>query len=259
MQIRRPDARHRVLLTLVLSSLALACGDAGKGAATKGKADAKPPAEDPKVVVDTKEPAAAGATGGSDGPGTSAAAGGSAAPTGGADKGTAGDGAPTGGGTAAGSGGAGGSGGAASADEAGADETAGGTAGDAPDPKALLKEVQRRRTKDARAQEALTEAEAAGATPADLAKAANARGKALHASPERAKVFFELALDKDPKFAEPAFNLAKQAAVTGDLDEAKKWLKITHERKGKKLLKQIEYDQTWEILKDDPDVRALLK
>jgi hypothetical protein len=82
---------------------------------------------------------------------------------------------------------------------------------------------------------------------------------ALFADPERAKAFFELASEKDPKYADPAFNLAKQAAVVGELDEAKKWLTIVHERKGKKLLKQIDFDPMWEILKDDPDVRALLK
>jgi len=131
--------------------------------------------------------------------------------------------------------------------------------GGGPDIGALLKVVKRKRTKDKRALEVLAEAEEAGAEPKALAEAANARGQALYATPDRAKVFFEWAMDKDPKYALPAFNLAKQSAVLGELADAKKWLAETRERGGKKLLEQIEYDPQWEILKDDPDVRALLK
>lgn len=127
------------------------------------------------------------------------------------------------------------------------------------DPKALLTEAKSKKTKDDRALAALAEAEAAGAEPKDLAKAANARGLALHATPDRAKQFFQWALDKDPKAADPAFNLAKQAVVTGELDETKKWLEETKKRGGKKLLAQVEYDPMWEIVKDDPDVKALLQ
>ena len=46
----------------------------------------------------------------------------------------------------------------------------------------------------------------------------------------------------------------------GELEDAKKWLSETRKRKrGKRLLQQIDFDPMWEILKDDPDVRALLK
>ena len=119
--------------------------------------------------------------------------------------------------------------------------------------------VKSKKTKDDRALAALGEAEAAGAEAKDLAKAANARGLALHATPDRAKTFFQWALDKDPKAADPAFNLAKQAAVLGEVDETKKWLTETKNRGGKKLIAQIEYDPMWEIVKDDPDVKALLQ
>jgi hypothetical protein len=148
------------------------------------------------------------------------------------------------------------------ADPAEGDE-AGGSGGDdakaAADPKTLLTEVKSKKTKDDRALAALGEAEAAGAEAKDLAKAANARGLALHATPDRAKTFFQWALDKDPKAADPAFNLAKQAAVLGEVDETKKWLTETKNRGGKKLIAQIEYDPMWEIVKDDPDVKALLQ
>ncbi len=105
----------------------------------------------------------------------------------------------------------------------------------------------------------MAELEAAEVETIDIAKALTSRGKALHSSPERAKALYELALEKDPKYPDPAFELAKQAAMLGELDEAKTWLKTVKERKGKKLLRQIDFDPMWEILKDDPEVRALLK
>lgn len=123
----------------------------------------------------------------------------------------------------------------------------------------LLKEAKSKRTKDDRALAALAEAEKAGATPTDLAKAANARGLALHASPERAKTFFEWAAEKDPKYADPVFNIAKQFAMLGDVPMVKEYLTKTRERGGKRLLRQIEFDPMWEIVKDDPEVRKLLK
>lgn len=135
-----------------------------------------------------------------------------------------------------------------------------GEAGDAaPDPKALLGEARSKKTSDERAKEALQQAEEAGAKPRELAKAANARGEALHATPERAAEFFTWAADKDPKYPEPVFNLAKQAAVSGDVAEVKKRLTEVKARKGNKLLQQIEFDPMWEIVKDDPEVRALLE
>ena len=69
----------------------------------------------------------------------------------------------------------------------------------------------------------LAEAEEAGAEALDLAKAANARGEALFATPDRAKAFFEWAHEKDPSYPVPAFNLAKQAATLGELDEAARY------------------------------------
>ena len=65
--------------------------------------------------------------------------------------------------------------------------------------------------------------------------------------------------EKDETYADPVFRLAKQKAVTGDVDDVVKLLKQVAERKGgKKLLEQIDFDPTWDIVKDDPEVRALL-
>ena len=124
---------------------------------------------------------------------------------------------------------------------------------------ALVAEIKQPKTSDARALAALAEAEKAGAKVANLAKVAHARGLALHDHPERAKVFFEWAADKAPKYPEPTFNLAKQAAVAGDVPEVRRYLKQTHERGGHQLLQQIDFDPMWEIVKDDPEVRELLK
>jgi hypothetical protein len=126
----------------------------------------------------------------------------------------------------------------------------------APDPATLIAEVKNKKTKDDRALTALTEAETAGAKPKDLARAAKARGDALFDTPDRAKPFFEWANEKDPKYPDAAFALAKQAVVLGELEETKKWLKIVHERKGKKLLQQLAFDPMWEIVKDDPEVKG---
>jgi hypothetical protein len=126
------------------------------------------------------------------------------------------------------------------------------------DPKALITEVKSKKTKDDRALAALAEAETAGAKLRDVAAAANARGETLFATPERATPFFEWSAAKDPKYPEPVFNLAKQAVITGDLDTVIKHLTEVKKRGGKKLLGQIEYDATWELVKDDPAVRKLL-
>ncbi len=147
----------------------------------------------------------------------------------------------------------------AAAAEAGAAEAEAGAAeGEpaAPDPATLLTEVKTKKTKDDRALAALTEAETAGAKPKDLAKAAKARGDALHETPDRAKPFYEWANEKDPKYPDAAFALAKQAVNLGEIEEAKKWLRIVHERKGKKLLHQLAFDPMWEIVKDDPEVKG---
>lgn len=149
-------------------------------------------------------------------------------------------------------------------DEAGGeagDEEAddGGEHGGGKDSADLIKEARTTTTTDERALEALAEAEKAGATPKELARAAKARGDYLYKNPDRAKVFFEWSAEKDEDYAEPVFALAKQKAVTGDIDDVVKLLQKVAERKGgKKLLQQIDFDPTWDIVKDDPDVRALL-
>lgn len=127
------------------------------------------------------------------------------------------------------------------------------------DSAALIKEARTTKTTDERAVAALAEAETAGATIKELARAAKARGDYLYKSPDRAKVFYEWSAAKDENYADPVFALAKQKAVTGDVDDVVKFLKQVAERKGgKKLLEQIDFDPTWDIVKDDPDVRALL-
>lgn len=156
-------------------------------------------------------------------------------------------------------GGAAAEGGEAEGGEAeGGEAEEGGEAGGS-DSGSLLKEARTTKTTDERAIEALAEAEKAGATVKELARAAKARGDYLYKSPERAKVFYEWSAEKDETYADPVFRLAKQKAVTGDVDDVVKLLKQVAERKGgKKLLQQIDFDPTWDIVKDDPEVRALL-
>ena len=155
------------------------------------------------------------------------------------------------------------------ADPAGADDEAEPAAqegGDAepeaepagPDPKAMLATAVNRRTKDDDARKLLAEAEAAGASVRDVAKAAVDRGLQLHATPDRAAAFFEWAAEKDPKYPDPIWHLARQAVVEGDVTRSKELLGTVNERGGKKLLQQIDFDPMWEIVKDDPDVRKLL-
>lgn len=127
------------------------------------------------------------------------------------------------------------------------------------DSAALIKEARTTKTTDERAVAALAEAETAGATVKELARAAKARGDYLYKSPDRAQVFYEWSAAKDENYADPVFALAKQKAVTGDVEDVVKLLKQVSERKGgKKLLEQLDFDPTWDIVKDDPDVRALL-
>lgn len=141
-------------------------------------------------------------------------------------------------------------------EEAAADE---GGDGSGKDSAALIKEARTTKTTDERALEALAEAETAGATAKELARAAKARGDYLYKDPDRAKVFYEWSAAKDEDYPDPVFALAKQKAVTGDVDDVVKLLKQVSERKGgKKLLEQIDFDPTWDIVKDDPEVRALL-
>lgn len=145
-------------------------------------------------------------------------------------------------------------------------EAAGATAGTPPDPAAaaadkakLLDEAKAKKTSDTRAKKALEEAEKAGATARELAEVANARGEALFDEPERAEAFFTWARDKDTTYPEPVFNLAKQTVNAGEIPATVEHLKEVHKRGGKKLLKQIGFDPSFEIVKDDPEVQKLLK
>jgi hypothetical protein len=156
--------------------------------------------------------------------------------------------------------------GAAEAGETGAaagDDGAAAETGPAPSPeeqiKTLLNEVTNKRTKDDRAVEALDEAKGLGAEPKDLAKAANKRGEKLLVTPDRATKFFEWAAAADPKYPNATFNLAKLAANTGDIPKVKELLTEVKARGGKKLLQQIEFDPSFALVADDPEVLSLLK
>ncbi len=151
--------------------------------------------------------------------------------------------------------------GAAAADPHGTDAADGGEKAEPVDPLVpLFTEVKKRRTKDKRALAALAEAEKLGAESRALANAAYARAKALFANPERAKAFFEWAADKDKTFPDPVFDLARQAVMSGDIPTTKELLTEVRKRKGgKKLLQQLDFDPTWDIVKDDSDIRGLMK
>lgn len=135
-----------------------------------------------------------------------------------------------------------------------------------PDPAAaaeaktkLLDEAKSKKTSDAKAKKALEEAEKGGATPRELAEAANARGEALHEEPERAAEFFTWAKDKDTTYPDPVFNLAKQSVNAGEVPATVELLKEVHKRGGKKLLKQVGFDPTFALVADDPEVQKLIK
>jgi hypothetical protein len=131
----------------------------------------------------------------------------------------------------------------------------------AVDKAKVLAEVKAKKTSDARAKKALEEAEAAGATVRELAEASNARGVALLGAgeAERATAAFEWARDKDTTYPDPSFNLAKQTANAGEVPETVKHLKEVSKRGGKALLKQASFDPTFEIVKDDPELKSILK
>ena len=145
--------------------------------------------------------------------------------------------------------------------------SAGATAGATAPPAApvdktkLVAEVKNKKTSDARAKKALEEAEAGGATVRELAEASNARGVALLGAgePERATAAFEWARDKDPTYPDASFNLAKQTANAGEIPATVAHLKEVHKRGGKALLKQVGYDPTFEIVKDDPEITKIVK
>ncbi|MBZ5709473.1 hypothetical protein [Nannocystis pusilla] len=125
--------------------------------------------------------------------------------------------------------------------------------------KKLLDEAKAKKTSDARAKKALEEAEKGGATARELAEAANARGVALFDDPERAAAFFTWAKDKDTTYPDPVFNLAKQSANAGDVAPTVELLKEVSKRGGKTLLKQVGFDPTFEVVKDDTEVQKLIK
>lgn len=124
---------------------------------------------------------------------------------------------------------------------------------------ALLETAKNLDTADDAAIKALDEAKAAGADKIDLAKLANARGEALvkKSEPDRAEPFFEWAKDAHTLYAEPVFNLAKQACLTGDADLCKELLLEVGKRGNKKLLKNVGVDPIFTPVQDDPEVRKL--
>ncbi len=150
-------------------------------------------------------------------------------------------------------------GGPADAATGGTDQAAGSPEETAAKIEALLDEVKSKKTKDARALEALDEAKALGAEPRPLAEAATKRGKAFITDVERATVFFEWARAADEKWPDATFELAKFACNTGDIDITKELLTEVKARGGKKLLKTVEFDPTFALVVSDPEVLALLK
>ena len=258
--------RPWVLGVSVAAVMALGCGGSKDTATTPAKTGGDGKAADDGKAGDDATPAADDGKAADEGePGSgSKSDDGTAASGGPGDTGGAAAGSGDGGGAAGGSGGSSGAAPAAEDDDGGEagegdDGGAEGGSGGEVDTKALVKEIKNKRTTDERALEALAEIETAGMKIRDVAKAANARGVALHADPGRAKAFFEWAMEKDDKYPDPAFNLAKQSANTGEVAETVQYLTEVKKRGGKKLLQQIDFDPMWEIVKDDPDVRALLK
>lgn len=128
-----------------------------------------------------------------------------------------------------------------------------------PDPAVLLAMAANLDTDDATATSSLDDAVAAGAAKLDVAKVANTRGEALltKGEGERAEPFFVWARDAHNLYAEPVFNLAKMAALTGDLELAKEHLAELEKRGNKKLMKKVGVEPAFTPLLDDPDVRKL--
>ncbi len=123
----------------------------------------------------------------------------------------------------------------------------------------LLADVKSVKVSDDDAHAALVQAEAWNARKRELARAAYERGRNLHNQPERAAAFYQWAQDKDTSYPEPVFERARLAAMTGEIPELKKLLTEVKARGGHNLLSQVEFDPTWAIVADDPDVRALLR
>lgn len=230
--------------------IALACVAVGCGGGKKDeKADDKSAeAGDEKTAAEAEAGAEAGAEGeaGTPEPPSTTADDGEAPPAEGGETGAA---ATAGGETG---------GGEAASDDGAAAET-GAAASPEEQIKALFEEVAKKKTKDDRALAALEEAKGLGAEPKDLAKAANKRGEKLLVTPDRATTFFEWAAAADPKYPNATFNLAKLAANTGDIDKVKELLTEVRARGGKKLLQQIEFDPSFALVADDPEVLKLLR
>ncbi len=124
---------------------------------------------------------------------------------------------------------------------------------------ALLKSVRSKRTSDAKADKALAEAEEQGAELRDLAEAANDRGEALMGERDRAIKYFEWARDKDAKYPDASFNLAKIEVLAGNVPGTVAHLEEVNKRGGRKLLKTVGYDPLFEVVKDDRTVQKLIR
>ena len=124
---------------------------------------------------------------------------------------------------------------------------------------ALLKSARSKRTSDAKADKALAEAEEQGAELRDLAKAANDRGEALMGERDRAIKYFEWARDKDAKYPDASFNLAKIEVLAGNVPGTIAHLEEVKKRGGRKLLKTVGYDPLFEVVKDDRTVQKLIR
>lgn len=156
--------------------------------------------------------------------------------------------------------------GPATADDADADDD--GTT-DAPLPEGdeqaqriaeLVKEIRAKRTRDERAFAALAEAAELGAEPKALAEAATRRARTLLGDDQdRAIAFFVWARDHDPKWPDASFELAKLAAMVGDVEDVKVHLKDVRSRGGKRLLRNVPFDPMFALVASDPDVVKLLK
>ena len=250
------------IATATVCTVAACQTPASEGATKAAPAEVKP-LDVATPVPDAKAPAGTATTvtapGSAGDPTITASAG--ETPTTGASAGSAGTADPSGAASTSGA-----------AESAGPPDTAGAaaTAGTPPaaDPAAtaaaktkLLTEVKNKKTSDARAKKALEEAEAAGATLRELAEASNARGLALQLAGEgeRATAAFEWARDKDTTYPDASFNLAKQTVNAGDVTETVAHLKEVHKRGGKTLLKQVGFDPTFQIVKDDPEIAKIVK
>lgn len=249
----RSRLRRLALVTLTVCT-ATACQTPNPEGAKKDVVDVKTPdakTPDTKAVEPAPTTAVPGPPAAGTAADTAATAGTATAPGTAGEPSTldpSGEGTPTGGDTAA-------------AATAGATPPPVDPAAAAADKAKLIAEVKAKKTSDTRAKKALEEAEAGGATVRELAEASNARGEMLVGAGEfdRAKLAFEWARDKDTTYPDPSFNLAKQTVLAGDVPETVAHLKEVHKRGGKKLLKQVGFDPSFEIVKDDPEVAKIIK